>query len=187
MKKSNFIEFCSLSSEAMANEAEDVGSRQLAGVMLKNALSSTEFGGWNVIPGETQITIRDQATGTLASVQPIVRKTATMVIAVIAAVELPSGNWPDIIPNLVKNSRNENENFRLASIQTLGFICEELTKLEDCANVLNSETKNMVLTAIVGGMSDTEQSSSVKLESVRAVYNAIDFMKANFEMKMDRD
>ena len=53
-------------------------------------------------------------------------KCASTCISAIATQELPKGEWDDLIKILSENSANPDLNFRLASIQTLGFLCEDL-------------------------------------------------------------
>jgi len=54
------------------------------------------------------------------------RKGAGMCISAIAQLEFPRRRWFDVIDKLASNVTNENPNFRLASIEALGFICEEV-------------------------------------------------------------
>ena len=58
-------------------------------------------------------------------------------IASIASIEIPRKEWNDLIVSLCSNSTNENIDIRNASLQTLGFICEEISS-ED----LTTELKN---------------------------------------------
>ncbi len=47
-------------------------------------------------------------------------------IASLASIEIPRGEWLDLIPNLCNNSAHEQIEVRHAALQTLGMICEEL-------------------------------------------------------------
>ena len=49
-------------------------------------------------------------------------------VAYIAAAELPAGQWPDIITNLLRNvsGPSSTEAVKEASLETIGYICEEL-------------------------------------------------------------
>ena len=52
---------------------------------------------------------------------------AAQVIAAIAAVELPSAQWPDLIELLLSFvNRGDNTNLRIATLQTIGYICESI-------------------------------------------------------------
>jgi importin subunit beta-1 len=48
------------------------------------------------------------------------------ILAQIAAIEIPRQEWDELVPNLCQNSTSEDLNIRLASLKTLGYICEEL-------------------------------------------------------------
>lgn len=56
----------------------------------------------------------------------VVRRSVGVTIATIAGIEIPRKEWLDLIPNLCANATHENLEFRLAALETLGFICEEL-------------------------------------------------------------
>jgi importin subunit beta-1 len=52
---------------------------------------------------------------------------ASQVVAAIAAVELPDNQWPDLIEVLLGFINNpDNTNLRIATLQTIGFICEAI-------------------------------------------------------------
>jgi importin subunit beta-1 len=53
-------------------------------------------------------------------------KAAATCVAAIAVIEVPSQQWPEIIPLLSENALSTDINVRLASLQTLGFICEDI-------------------------------------------------------------
>lgn len=52
---------------------------------------------------------------------------AAQVVAAIASVELPAALWPDLIEILLRFMDNtENVNLRIATLQTIGYICESI-------------------------------------------------------------
>jgi len=55
-----------------------------------------------------------------------VRKQVGSAIASIASIEIPRREWLDLIPTLANCSVNDQFEIRCASLETLGFICEEL-------------------------------------------------------------
>jgi importin subunit beta-1 len=62
----------------------------------------------------------------LATPSSMVRTQVASAVAAIAAIEIPRKEWLDLIPNLSNNSAHEQIDIRNASLQTLGFICEEI-------------------------------------------------------------
>ena len=59
-------------------------------------------------------------------------------IASIASIEIPRREWLDLIPTLANCSVNDQLEIRCASLETLGFICEELSP-EDMLQELKSQ------------------------------------------------
>jgi importin subunit beta-1 len=53
---------------------------------------------------------------------------ASQVVAAIAAVELPEGHWNDLIEILLGfvNGPQSSTNLKVATLQTIGFICEAI-------------------------------------------------------------
>ncbi len=66
-----------------------------------------------------------------------VRTQVANAVANIAAIEVPRKEWLDIIPNLCQNAGGENIDYKNAALETLGFICDEIT-----ADDINNELKN---------------------------------------------
>ena len=56
----------------------------------------------------------------------IVIKSAATCVAAVAVIEIPNKQWPDLITNLTENAQSDMLNTRLASLYTLGFICEDI-------------------------------------------------------------
>ena len=69
----------------------------------------------------------------------IARHTAALVIAKVAAIELPTGQWPDLIQTLLGNvgAQPPNTGLKQVTLEALGYICEELGNIE--ADVLEQE------------------------------------------------
>lgn len=54
---------------------------------------------------------------------------ASQVVAAIAAVELPVNQWGDLIEVLLSFVNNQtNINVRIATLQTIGYICEVIVR-----------------------------------------------------------
>ena len=87
-------------------------------------------------------------------------KNAGTCLAIVAAVEVPDGLWDQFLQSMADNATQETYQFRLASIQTLGFMSEFL---ETCvpkrlqaaqigqilhATILNIDEEHVELTRI---------------------------------------
>lgn len=50
-------------------------------------------------------------------------------IAKVAAIELPRNQWPELIDELLKNMMQSEPSIKQATLETLGYVCEELVEL----------------------------------------------------------
>lgn len=62
----------------------------------------------------------------LASSNAKVGTVAAQVVSAIASVELSNGQWMDVVGILLGFANGDNVNLRMATLQTIGFICESL-------------------------------------------------------------
>ncbi|CAN6467332.1 unnamed protein product [Victoria cruziana] len=185
----------SLSVELSSDE-KPVESRRLAGIILKNSLDAKEatrkeelLQKWVALDPSLKLQIKDLLLRTLASSTQEARHTSSQVIAKIAAIEIPRKEWPELIGRLLANMtaapQNQQENIvtwlKQATLETLGYVCEEISPQD-----LEQDQVNSVLTAVVQGMSQNESNSGVRLSATRALYNALDFAQTNFENEMER-
>lgn len=123
---------------------------------------------------------------TLSAANRDARSTSAQVVAAIAHIELPRHLWPDLIQVLLSNMQQENDHLKQATLESIGYICEEivlylslllLTLLQE-AEVLTAQA-NAILTAVCKGMK--ENNNEVKLAACNALYNCLEFVRANFE------
>ncbi|XP_050253700.1 importin subunit beta-1 [Quercus robur] len=178
----------SLSGE-LANDDKPVESRKLAGLILKNALDAKEqhrkfelVQSWVTLDTAVKAQIKTCLLQTLSSAVSDARSTASQVIAKIAGIELPQKQWPELIVSLLSNIHQQAANVRQATLETLGYLCEEVSP-----NVVDQDQVNKILTAVVQGMNASEGNNDVRLAATRALYNALGFAQANFSNDMERD
>lgn len=72
----------------------------------------------------TKEAIKNAVLRTLGSPDRKAGSVAAQAVAAIASIELPQGEWPDLIGNLLSFVGQENTNLRIATLQCVGFICE---------------------------------------------------------------
>lgn len=182
----------SLSTE-LSNNDKPVDSRRLAGLVLKNSLDAKEaprkaelVQKWISLDPAVKLQIKTCLLQTLASPVSDASHTAAQVIAKVAAIELPQGEWPDLIGSLLVNMGGQQvqqpAHLKQATLETLGYVCEEVS-----SDILAQDQVNSILTAVVQGMNVSESSNEVRLAATRALYNALDFAQTNFENDMERD
>jgi importin subunit beta-1 len=177
---------------ALANELSNVGksdvARMAAGLQLKNCLTSKAVEvkvhlqqRWLSMELTVRQHIKIAVFNTLGT-EPAHHRSAAQCVAYIAAAELPAGQWPEIICNLLRNvsGTSNTEAVKEASLEAIGYICEELDP-----NVLAVQA-NEILTAIIQGMRKEEPSNRVRLAATRALLNSLEFTKANFEKENER-
>ena len=71
-----------------------------------------------------------------------------------------------------------------ATLETLGYVCEEMGHFDEV--VLDQEQVNNVLTAVVQGTAQQED-SNVRLAAITALFNALEFAHTNFENEGERN
>ncbi|QHO29700.1 hypothetical protein HN51_018115 [Arachis hypogaea] len=178
----------SLSGE-LANDDKPVDSRKLAGLILKNALDAKDENRkrelvhrWLSLDPAVKTQVKSCLLQTLSSLAADARSTATQVIAKIAGIELPQKQWPELIGSLLSNIHQVPSHVKQATLETLGYLCEEVSP-----QVVDQDQVNKILTAVVQGMNASEGNNDVRLASTRALYNALGFAQANFSNDMERD
>ncbi len=127
-------------------------------------------------------------TSSRSNLAPLaVRSTAPVlllrrVIAAIAAIELPVGLWNELISQLL-GAMGDASNMRLrqAALQAIGFTCESIS-----SDVLAAQS-NEILTAVIQGARKEEPAPEVQLAALQALYNSLEFVRANFEREGERN
>ncbi|PQM41912.1 importin subunit beta-1 [Prunus yedoensis var. nudiflora] len=173
----------------LANDDKPVESRKLAGLILKNALDAKEqhrkfeLGQrWLSLDPSVKAQIKACLLKTLSSPAHDARSTASQVVAKLAGIELPLKQWPELIEALLSNNNQLPAHTRQATLETLGYICEEVSP-----DVVEQDQVNKMLTAVVQGMNSSETNNDVRLAATRALHNALGFAQANFSNDMERD
>ncbi|XP_072978367.1 importin subunit beta-1-like [Typha angustifolia] len=180
--------YLSLSNE-LANNEKPVDSRKLAGLILKNALDAKEqyrknelVQRWLSLDTAVKSQVKECLLQTLSSPVPDARSTASQVIAKVAGIDLPQKQWPELIHSLLSNIHQLQPHVKQATLDTLGYLCEEVSP-----QVVDQAQVNKILTAVVQGMNASEASTDVRLSATRALYNALGFAQTNFSNDMERD
>ncbi|KAJ2914887.1 hypothetical protein MD484_g5519, partial [Candolleomyces efflorescens] len=176
-------------SSVLVNESTPLHIRNAAGLALKNALSARESARqteyctrWLALGDDVKSKIKQDALLTLGSPSAKAGNFASQVVAAIAAVELPEGQWNDLIEVLLGfiNSQ-QNTNLKVATLQTIGFICEAIKP-----EILSLKA-NEILTAVIHGARKEEPSPEVQLAAIHALFNSLEFIRENFEREGERN
>jgi len=176
----------------LVDENKNQYSRNLAGIMLKNRLDSEKnetkraqyHHDWRNLDNGVRENIKAGVMQALASPVLDARKSAAQAVAKIAQVELPVNMWPTLVDQLLANMSgplSQNDNLKQSTLLTLGYICEEIDP-----KVVEGRS-DQILTAVVQGMRKEESNAEVKLAAAKALENALEFAKPNFERDGERD
>ena len=152
LSQANFSLFMHSLGNILSNESKPTNIRQLSAILMKNSLIYFENlqNEWKTkLSTEDKNTIKLLILSSLASKHKEIRTSTSNVIASICKIDQPlMNNWPDLINSLVKNCFNEDINLKLAAIETLGYVCEEINiKAIDTStvdNILNSLIQNLI-------------------------------------------
>ncbi|KAH7285160.1 hypothetical protein KP509_33G016000 [Ceratopteris richardii] len=192
-QEQNFPVFLLSLAHELANNEKPPESRKLAGLILKNSLDAKDASrkaelaqAWISLDNALKSQIKGALLMTLSSPVKDASHTAAQVIAKVAAIELPLREWPDLVGSLLSNmgtpQAQKPPGLKQATLETLGYVCEEISP-----EVLAQEQVNSILTAVVQGMNTSETNNDVRLAATRALYNALDFAQNNFDNEMERD
>ncbi|KAJ9090905.1 hypothetical protein QFC20_007788 [Naganishia adeliensis] len=184
----NFPAYMQTLANELANESADNLVRNAAGLAIKNALTGRESQRqqdlaqrWLALPTEARNSIKHPCLLTLGSENKRASAVAAQAVSAIAAIELPHGEWQDLIGNLLDFVQRENVNLRIATLQAIGYICEVVRP-----EVLATRS-NEILTAVVQGARKEETSPEVQAAAIQALYNSLEFIRDNFDREGERN
>lgn len=184
-EKANIALFLQMLSHELSNNDKPSESRKLAGLIIKNSLTAKDENRkmqlvqkWVNLDINIRATVKTAVLMTLSAANRDARSTAAQVVAAIAHIELPRHLWADLIQVLLSNMQQENDHLKQATLEAIGYICEEIE-----AEVLTAQA-NSILTAVCKGMK--ENNNEVKLAACNALYNCLEFVRANFEKDVER-
>ncbi|KAI0764084.1 armadillo-type protein [Irpex lacteus] len=187
--RENYPAYLLMLSTELVNDSSLPHVRNAAGLALKNAISAKETtrqqeysARWLGLEASDRKQIKDHALHALSSSNGKVGQVAAQFIAAIAAVELPVGQWQELIDTLLgfMNDQNSIIQLRVATLQTIGYICETI-KPEILAVKANE-----ILTAVIHG-ARKEEAPEVQYAAVQALYNSLEFVRDNFEREGERN
>ncbi|KAJ3711841.1 armadillo-type protein [Lentinula guzmanii] len=187
--RENYPEYMVMLSSVLANEESQLHVRNAAGLALKNALTAREsarqteyFNRWLNLNPDAKAKIKQESLMTLGSSSSKAGTFAAQVVAAIAAVELPQGQWNDLIEVLLGFVNNQpSVNLKIATLQAIGFICESIKP-----DILALRS-NEILTAVIHGARKEETSPDVQLAAIHALFNSLEFIRDNFDREGERN
>ncbi|KAM0426264.1 hypothetical protein ACHAPT_008617, partial [Fusarium lateritium] len=190
--ESNFPLYLATLVQELANESADGSIRAAAGIALKNAFTTRDFTRHQELQAkwlqqtddETKNRVKELTLQTLGSTNTQAGTAAAQVISSIAAIELPRGQWNDLLPFLVKNVSEGADHQKQSSLTTIGYVCESQDSELRMALVAHS---NAILTAVVQGARKEETNGEVRLAAITALGDSLEFVGNNFKHEGERN
>lgn len=174
--------------QALASEEFATVGRQAAGLYLKNVLDAKDFTlqqqkiqAWMTMDANLRKQIKDGSLGILKSSVPIARHTSAQLVAKLGSIELPLQEWPDLLTELLSNVTSGDEGTMHASLECLGYLCDELGD-----SSIDQNDTNRILTAIVDGI-HVGRPPAIRYAAITALRNSLDYVGENFKSKGERD
>ncbi|PVU97545.1 hypothetical protein BB561_000469 [Smittium simulii] len=186
-ERENYEQYILSLTQELTNENGQSSVRSSAGLAIKNSLVSREpsvqeqhAARWLNLNAENRNKIKGGLLVTLASADENAATSSAQSIAAIAAIELPKNEWSDVITELMSYVVSTDDNLKISSLKTIGFICEGINP-----EILSSQS-NKILTAVVQGARADETNQIVRLAALQALYNSLEFARENFENERER-
>ncbi|EEA05296.1 importin-beta N-terminal domain-containing protein [Cryptosporidium muris RN66] len=198
-QEANFGDYLVILADELHNESKPELSRQLAGLLLKNAVSAVELrldierrGMWISLPQQITNKIKSAVLESLLSPLASIRGAACQVIAKLGRVELPCQRWPELLPyllRLIQESKGDELSLvhKRSALTALGYLCEDSRQLENevASVIITDDISNQILTAIIQGMNDSDIETS--LAATKSFYFALFFARNNFKNEHERN
>ena len=170
LAEADFKEYLSNMCTILSNEGVSLKARKVSTTLIKNPIAYlTNYSEkWKGFDKEFKDNIKQMILATLGSETAEIRKGGASIIATIIKAELPlSEKWPTLL-SILCQSKFEQKVFNLAAIETLGYICEELTKKEVTSNEVDQ-----ILSAIVLCMKNNISDYDLSLVSIKSLIKTI--------------
>ncbi|KAL7746173.1 karyopherin Kap95 [Sorochytrium milnesiophthora] len=185
--KDNLAEYMGMLTQELLNAQTPPEVRSAAALALKNSLTAREqarkeelYNRWYQIDERLRTQIKQAILSALGTQ---VGSQASQALAAIAGADLPKGLWPDLMQSLLRNvtEPQSTEDLKSYSLMTIGYICEVIEP-----QILESQS-DAILTAVINGARKDEPSQKVRRQALNALYNSLEFVRANFERDGERN
>jgi len=166
-------------------------NRHLAGLILKNTLCGEDKNAtdgvtrkrWQSLGIEQRKELRKEILKVLGSKFPIARKVAALIIAKIAAIELPLREWDELLPLLLKTLKDITLNNVAVSLWESTMLCLAYITEEVNADFLEPHTAN-ILESVKFGIDHNDP--AININSLKTLFHTLCFTTANFEHENQR-
>ncbi|XP_051192654.1 importin subunit beta-1 isoform X2 [Lolium perenne] len=173
-------------SSVLSSDAHPPACRKLAGIVLKNSFEAKDSSDkkllsnkWINLDPSIKSKVKELLLASLGSPADACH-ISPEIIAVVAAIEMPRGEWRDLVAKLLGNMTQQGASPQLKrrTLVALGLVCEAI-------EVLGPEEVDGVVNAAVQGM--MEPNSDVRFEAFKALYGVLGFAEVKFTNMDDMD
>jgi importin subunit beta-1 len=192
-EQADFPKYMAALAVEVATEGKPMAARQLAGLLIKNAvaaqaesLQQERIQRWQALDGPSREAVKHPLLQAIRSPEAAASRVAAQAAAEIAAVEIPYNEWPAMLPSLLENiqSPQSTDAIRISSLECLGYTCERVAVLD--GPEINEQTTDSMLNAVVDGI-QASRPDKVRLAATTALKNSLIFAHKNMERKPERD
>lgn len=189
--RDHFVPYMGMLTTVLADTNNRIDVRVLAAIALKNELVAKDLRTkeskaqrWIAIDQGDKAQIKRSALEALTTPSERVASAAAQLVAAIADIELPLGQWQELPGLLVESTKPEvPDNVKKASLIAIGYICETA----DPNNPAVVSQMDGFLTAIIQGAQKSEPNEVVRFAAMEALVNSLDFVKNNFANESERN
>lgn len=170
--------------------------RQLAGIVLKNAISGTDplidkkkRDKWVQLPQDVTAAIQSSVLTVLQSPCEEARSAACQVVSKVGRLDLPCNKWPQLLPFLMQMVINTDSPapHKRAAVTAVGYLCEDVNLLgqELSVDLLQADQTNTLMTIVTHSIRDPNV--DVAAAGCKAFYHALLFARDNMANETERD
>jgi len=170
-------------SEFLNDDLINIELRQLSSVIICKILKSSQnINKWILMNSKVQQSIKNNIFACLGISNKELRKAAALSVTAIAKIELGRGNWPNLISTLTNIlNTNDNPDFKLASLTTIGYLVDELSY-----NDINTEDRNLITNSIFNVFNNVKNNEEITFECLVTLGNYIPFLKEDLKSNEKR-
>jgi len=173
--------FMLIAAREVYNPEQTVHVRGTSAALIKRTITYVPPGGtsvWVTLDNDTRKQIKDYILASLAANEPAVRNLAANLVAEILAIELPLGEWRELIPQLAEKTSDTQVEIKKSAIRTLGEIA---AKLKFAPNLLDNKMIESILTGICLGLQPNEANNDIRVLSIKALHESLAFLRVLLE------
>lgn len=141
---------------------------------------------WHNLPPQAKEQVKTCLLQGLGSSDADAAHTSAIAISVIGTLEITSerSSWPALLPVLQKGAQEAHGVQRVAALDSIGYLCEEISN-DGLEGKVSQDDTNSLLSAIVNNVGAAQVEYT--RPATNALYNMLTFVGENMETQGERD